>query len=107
MRQAFAEPTGGTSSASHEHLFNALSSYSLGGSRGPTAKEMVNTTREEEYVRPRHSVIPGLLMHGRSGLDRDEGGRRRRGWDLDGLKGDVDVGACESRPPDSRGAGMS
>ncbi len=97
MRQAFQDTSSST--------FADLSTYSLTGTRGPTAKEMMSTrdtTQEEEYVKPRNSLVPGMLMRraeGRGGVGASTLGEleleRKKGWDLEPLKGEVDVQSCE------------
>jgi hypothetical protein len=59
-----------------------------------------DTTREEEYVKPRHSIAPDMLKRrgeGRGGVGSSAMGEveRKKGWDLEVLKKEVDVQSCE------------
>lgn len=94
MRRAYDD-------ASANPVFSDMAGYAM---PGPSSRAL-NTTRDEEYVRPRNSVVPGMLLARADGRRREDtsasgsqdSGRRRKGWDLDGLKGDdFEVNGCES-----------
>ncbi len=94
MRRAYDD------AASSNPVFSDLAAYDL---PGPSRGRGLNTTKDEEYVRPRNSVVPGMLLARADGRRREDtsasgsldSGKRGKGWDLDGLKGDdFEVNGC-------------